>query len=114
MDPGVVRLTCSQKCALAPLHDLSPQCMEFYATPVCTNKFPAGLSLMDLYQKPEGSIKLSPLKQLKRRQKGSSGGDKYITFVVVTMISENTASLGVQGNFLILNPGIRQTFTQPS
>ena len=45
-------------------------------------------------------------KQLKTRP-FFIGGDKYITFVVITVILEDTVSVGGQGDFLILKPRVR-------
>lgn len=42
------------------------------------------------------------------------GGDKYSTFVVITVILENTVSVGGQGDFLILKPRVRWTSTSPA
>ena len=52
-------------------------------------------------------------KQLKTRP-FFIGGDKYITFVVITVILEDTVSVGGQGDFLILKPRVRRTSTSPA
>ena len=54
------------------------------------------------------------LKQLKTRPSFSSGGDKYITFVVTAVVLENTVSVCGQGDFLILKPRVRRTSTSPA
>lgn len=59
LDLGVLQLKCSYKYTPDSLCDMSPQCREFYTTPVCVDKFRICLFLCYI-RNLERSVILSP------------------------------------------------------